>query len=363
MTLKQYKAIIDCYKDFYSEDVLSIDYMSGILKNALETKEEDVSPEDLDRIKSIYSNGIGFIIHYPELTLTNDHGKQYKVYDVYVETEYPYMDVSLGRATYTMNEIQSGYIHSHVHTGYFKSLSSFCTGNANTPVNQLRSYIKNHYFSSIEDFKYKITSLIIAVERMIRIESLAGGPYTKFEYVGKADTSTPISITPTSDIVYLNNKNREALIKFINYYLSLHLDTFYYDGKCYQLNATDEEFIDRVTNAAFTYRKVLNHSAWFEQIDAINGLYYKRLNINNNPDTHDGDTVNWSFKGEYPKIKIIGDSIKVKHVIILKRCYISFIYNLLLQIINGIYATNKYNCCPRTRAYKIKIGAFAYLRG
>lgn len=362
MTLKQYKAIIDCYKDFYSEDVLSIDYMSDILKAALEAKEEDVSSEDLDSIKSIYSNGIGFIIHYPELTLTNDYGKQYKVYDVYVETEYPYMDVSLGRTTYTVNEIQSGYKHSHVHTGYFRSMSSFCTGNDDTPVNQLRSYIKNHYFGSIEDFKYKITSLIIAVERMIRIESLAGGPYTKFEYVGKANTSTPISITPISSALYLNDRHRKALIKFINYYLSLHLDTFYYDGKCYQLNATDEEFIDRVTNAAFTYRKVLNDYAWFERIDAINGLYYEKLNINDNPDVYDGETANWSFKGEYPKIKIIGDSIKVEHVTILKRCFISFIYSLLLQIINGIYATDKYNCCPRTRAYKIKIGAFAYLR-
>ncbi len=362
MTLKQYKAIIDCYKDFYSEDILSIDYMSNTLKAALEAKEEDVPPKDLDRIKSISAGGIGFIIHYPELTLTNDNGKQYKIYDVYVETEYPYMDVSLGRATYTVNEVQSGYIHSHVHTGYFRSLSSFCTGNDDTPINQLRSYIRNRYFSSIEDFKYKITSLIIAVERMIRIESLAGGPYTKFEYVGKVNTSTPISIIPTSEEFYLNDRNRKAWIKFINYYLSLHLDTFYYDGKCYQLNATDEEFIDRITNAAFTYKKVLNNPVWFEQIDSINGLYYARLNINNNIDVHEGETVNWSFKGECPKIKIIGNSIKVEHVTILKRCYIYFIYNLLLQIINGIYATDKYNCCPRTRAHKIKVGTFEYLR-
>lgn len=361
MTLKQYKAIIDCYKDFYSEDVLSIDYMSNTLKAALEAKEEDVPPEDLNRIKSISAEGIGFIIHYPELTLTNDYGKQYKIYDVYVETEYPYMDVSLGRTTYTINEIQSGYIHSHVHTGYFKSLSTFCTGDSDTPVNQLKDYIRYRVFNNIEDFNYKITSFIIAVERMIKIESLAGVPYTKFDNVGKASTSVPISLTPITDTLYLNSRHRKALTKFVNYYLSLHLDTFYYDGKCYQLNATDEEFIDRVTNAAFTYKRVLSDPSWFEQIDSINGLYYKRLNINDNPDVHGGETVNWSFKGEYPKIRIIGTSIKVEHVTILKRCYIYFIYNLLLQIINGIYATDKYNCCPRTRAHKIKVGTFKYL--
>ena len=361
MTLKQYKAIIDCYKDFYSEDVLSIDYMSNTLKAALEAKEEDVPPEDLNRIKSISAEGIGFIIHYPELTLTNDYGKQYKIYDVYVETEYPYMDVSLGRTTYTINEVQSGYIHSHVHTGYFKSLSTFCTGNSDTPVNQLKDYIRYRVFNNIEDFNYKITSFIIAVERMIKIESLAGVPYTKFDNVGKVSTSVPISLTPITDTLYLNSRHRKALTKFVNYYLSLHLDTFYYDGKCYQLNATDEEFIDRVTNAAFTYKGVLSDPSWFEQIDSINGLYYKRLNINDNPDVHEGETVNWSFKGEYPKIRIIGTSIKVEHVTILKRCYISFIYTILLQIINGIYATDKYNCCPRTRAHKIKVGTFEYL--
>ena len=59
MTLEQYKAIIDCYKDFYTQDEMSSGYMSSTLKEALESKEEDVSHKDVERTNNIDINAIG----------------------------------------------------------------------------------------------------------------------------------------------------------------------------------------------------------------------------------------------------------------------------------------------------------------
>lgn len=354
MTLEQYKTIINAYLDFYPDDRVDIQIDNANLKQALDddTDGKEVSKDTLDYINNSNFDLLNIITYYPSLTLTNDSGKQYTVYDIYVQTTFPEFTVYMGRTTYNTDEIKVGYRHSHIGRGNFIDISIFCTGDNYTPINKMKSKYSIGRYGNFETF---IQSFIIEVERMIRIESNAGGPYITFNEVGKNSVNTPlrVKLLPESYIDNLRDKN--IFLKFIDYYCSLRLDDFYYDGRNWQLAATDTEFIKRVTKVAKTWKKTANANI-YQSINIIHGLYYtptsnRRFNV------RDGKMVNWTFKGEYPRIKIInkggGDDIKRDTIVDMN--LISTLYSFLLNLINGVYANqDKYKDSIHSRAYKIK---------
>ena len=354
MTLEQYKTIINAYLDFYPDDRVDIQTNNAILKQALEDDADgkEVSQDTLDYINKGNFDLLNIITYYPSLTLTNDSGKQYTVYDIYVQTIFPEFIVSMGRTTYSTEEIKVGYRHSHINRGRFTYISDFCTGSNDTPINRLKSkYISGEY----GNFETFIQSFIIEVERMIKIESNAGGPYITFNKVGKNSVNIPlrVKLLPESYIDNLGTKN--IFLKFIDYYCSLRLDDFYYDGRNWQLAATDAEFIKRVTKVAKTWKKTANANI-YQSINIIHGLYYLPTS-NGHYNVRDGEMVNWKFKGEYPRIKIInkggGDDIKRDTIVDIN--LISTLYSFMLNLINGVYANqDKYKDSIHSRAYKIK---------
>lgn len=350
MTLEQYKTTINAYLDFYPDD--RVDIQTGdIVKQALADDAEgnEVSKVTLDYISNCKFSLLNIITYYPSLTLTNDSGKQYTVYGIYVKTAFPEFTVSMGRTIYNTDEIKVGYRHSHISRGNFTNISSFCTGNRDTPINKMVSKYYNDTYGNFETF---IQSFIIEVERMIRIESNAGGPYITFNEVGKTSVNIPlrVKLLPES---YLRDKN--IFLKFIDYYCSLRLDDFYYDGRNWQLAATDTEFIKRVTKVAKTWRKTVNANI-YQSINIIHGLYYTPIS-NGHYNVRDGEMVCWKFKGEYPRIKIINksDGNDVKSDTIVNIDLISILYSFMLNLINGVYANqDKYKDSIHSRAYKIK---------
>lgn len=354
MTLEQYKTIINAYLDFYPDDRVDIQTDSASLKQALADDAEgnEVSKDTLDYISNYRFNLLNIITYYPSLTLTNDSGKQYTVYGIYVETAFPEFIVFMGRTIYNTDEIKVGYRHSHISKGNFTHISSFCRGNRDTPINKMVSKYHNDTYGNFETF---IQSFIIEVERMIRIESNAGGPYITFNEVGKTSVNTPlrVKLLPESYIDNLGGKN--IFLKFIDYYCSLRLDDFYYDGRNWQLADTDTEFIKRVTKVAKTWKKTANANI-YQSINIIHGLYYAPT-FNGHYNVRDGEMAYWKFKGEHPRIKIINksDGNDVKSDTIVNIDSISILYSFMLNLINGVYANqDKYKDSIHSRAYKIK---------
>lgn len=350
MTLEQYKTIINIYLDFYPDDRVDIQLNNTIIKQALADDAEgnEVSKDTLDYISNCRYGLLNIITYYPSLTLTNDSEKQYTVYGIYVKTSFPEFTVYMGRTTYNTDEIKVGYRHSHISKGNFTDISSFCTGNNDTPINKIKSKYSIGRYGNFETF---IQSFIIEVERMIRIESNAGGPYITFNEVGKASVNTPlrVKLLPESYI------DKNIFLKFIDYYCSLRLDDFYYDGRNWQLADTDAEFIRRVTKVAKTWKKTANADI-YQSINIIHGLYYAPTS-NGYYDIRDGERVYWKFKGEYPRIKIInkGGGNDVKSDTIVNIDLISILYSFMLNLINGVYANqDKYKDSIHSRAYKIK---------
>lgn len=354
MTLEQYKTIINAYLDFYPDDRVDIQPNNTIIKQALNDDAEgnEVSKDTLEYISSCRYNSLNIITYYPSLTLINDSGKQYTVYGIYVETAFPEFTVSMGRTTYNTDEIKVGYRHSHIGRGRFTDISGFCTGGDDTPINRLKSkYISGEY----GNFETFIQSFIIEVERMIKIESNAGGPYITFNEVGKTSANIPLRVRLLPEANIVDSRNKNIFLKFIDYYCSLRLDDFYYDGRNWQLADTDTEFIKRVTKVAKTWRKTVNADI-YQNVNIIHGLYYKPTH-NSRFNAKAGEMVNWKFKGEYPRIKIINkdDNDDTKSDTIVDINLISILYSFLLNLINGVYANqDKYKDSIHSRAYKIK---------
>lgn len=354
MTLEQYKTIINAYLDFYPDDRVDIQLNDTIIKQALNDDAEgnEVSKDTLDYISSCRYNSLNIITYYPSLTLTNDSGKQYTVYGIYVKTAFPEFIVFMGRTIYNTDEIKVGYRHSHISRSYFTEISDFCTGGNDTPINKMASkYMRNEY----GNFETFIQSFIIEVERMIRIESNAGGPYITFNEVGKTSVNTPLRVKLFPRGYTGNLRNKDIFLKFIDYYCSLRLDDFYYDGRNWQLADTDTEFIKRVTKVAKTWKKTANANI-YQNINIIHGLYYAPTS-NGRYSVRDGEMVYWTFKGEHPRIKIInkgnGDDIKRDTIVDIN--LISTLYSFMLNLINGVYANqDKYKDSIHSRAYKIK---------
>lgn len=358
MTFEQYKIIQETYLDFYPDENLDIYIPCAALQRAFDSEALNlpVNKEDLVKIKES-SSAMRITVYYPEITVTNEHGLSHTITDVYVEADFPVFNIYLGRTSYTQDEINSGYIHSHVPPNNFDQLQNFCTGNSQTAVNQLEWKIKQASKENLsaEAFSLLIQSYIIEIERMIKTESLEGGPYIKMSNIEKHTNSQPLFITPTKGS-YLIPK----LVDFIDYYCSLRLDNFYYDGKCWQMEGTDADFINRVTTVAKSYKPIKNQRSFFQNAYLINGLYYTESHKKRRLRCH---LTNWAFKGEYKPLKILSDSTEGTPIRIVQSNYLDIIYGTLLHIINSAYANiSKHRDSFYSRAYQIKTQFFKTMR-
>lgn len=350
MDLKSYRTIIECFRDFYPEDRIDLHISNSILKRVVESGFQD-NPNDLELQSLDASDNAMYVrIHYPSITITNEHGKQHTILDVYVQHTFPKFVMTLGRTTYTQDEINVGYIHSHVRRGGFCSLNDFCLGNSNTPINLIRQKIASKNYN---DFNTLVTSYIIESERTLRTESIAGVPYVEMRaiVVGSREYM-PISIEPKN-----NTLVSHALIKrvkdLISFYIRQGLDEFYYDGSSWQLKATDAEFIKRVTKVAKLYKMTANYPRMYFPVVYKSGLYYKQGGSTGY--SLDRTRTDYTFKGKLLDVKIVRrDKDDFERTEIVNPTILNVVYWFLINFINGVYASDKYKDCLHSRAVKIK---------
>lgn len=366
MTFEQYKIIKDAYLDFYPDDRIDIAYCDGTLTRAfdLDAAGKPIDEETENKIKRL-GYGLKVIIYLPEITVTSEDGKQsHTIYDVYVSITFPSMLIELGRTTYTMDEVSVGYIHSHVPRGNFMFMERFCTGSSSTPINVIINKILYNRYS---DFSLLIQSFIITTERMLKVESASGGPYIYMNTIGSSINPVPINVKliPGLNFDFLTSKTRNKVADFIEYYCSLNLDKFYYDGRSWQLDASDAEFITRVTKVAKTFRNFKDKSLWHWQDNIFfsSGLYYeKKKSMYTVPD---GCNTNWIFKNKRIPIKVIDNSdIHAIPVTILRRTVLDILYTFLINFVNSYYAnTEIHKDSLYSRAHKIKAALIRKIRG
>lgn len=365
MTVQQYSIIINAFLDFFPDDRIDIQYtpyFPELEKYIADYSEGKEIPENiLQQINNLGVGAVQIITYYPSITLTNENGNTHTITDVYVKTSLPELDIYLTRTSYTQAEVNVGYTHSHVPSRHMGDFALFCTGSPDTIINRIKSNVITQVSYSninkerfdINNFTNAVTAFIIEEQRILDVESLDGIPHIKMSLISNGSNETiPISVEIKHYISLYSayGRNRSDIANFIKYYLSLQLDDFIYDGRCWQLDCSDAEFISRVTRVAKTCKYVYKKEALFEDVIVKDGLYYEKSRNNNslrNSETH------WTFKGNKLPIKIIGKQETLHYKRILKRPIINYLYELLLNLINGIYASRKFKDCMHSRIYKI----------
>lgn len=368
MTFEEAITIVNTVLDFYPDERLDLHVCSSMQE--LLDKEADgeaLSEEEKSLIENEY-NVMYAIVYHPKITITNKYGATHKITDVYTRMTFPHFGLQLARTSFSPEEVASGYVHSHVQKGDFFNMHSFCLGNSSTPVNVISSRIEallsqpDHSSQEhLDQLSLNVEALLVEVERALKVESKDGGPYIFFSDIVKDKKPQPyFCSTEYAAYEVSSTSKKEKLAELIKYYCSLGLDTFYFDGKSWQLDATDAEFVVRLTNAAKAM-KSMRAAKYYNLKYYVNGLFYDTAYTLKN--VIQGKHSSWQFKGQLQELHInYTDERQLMPVSVLKNYYISGVYAFLINYINAFYANpSKDNIL--SRGHKIATSLIRALRG
>lgn len=182
---------------FYSYTIRGIINEFGISTLPVSTKllkectEEEVRNffNNLNNCIDQISKVINIYIYFPEVKITNEYDKYRYIHDLYVKVPIKYSGTlagkfKLSRSSYSIEELKSNYMHSHVSTipTYdFSQFQSCCLGSG-----PIRNTINN----LIIDFDENIWNLFcLELSKYVETESIEGVPYHRLEGVTNNSTT------------------------------------------------------------------------------------------------------------------------------------------------------------------------------
>lgn len=132
---------------------------------------ENYFPDRYDTVED------GFIIYFPEITITSSYGKTRNLTDIYIKVTFHGLSgndiVVLGtRMSATIAEIKSQYCHSHIRRDGLQEWAKVCFGEF--------SWRNEDLLSSLELF-------LINLERFLETESTFTNPYATISSIGNYD--------------------------------------------------------------------------------------------------------------------------------------------------------------------------------
>lgn len=193
------------------------DYYDYILST---TNSENVLTILGSAYSSVFDNFINYfqykiVIHFPEVTVTNENNKSINIQDLYSKVNINGLGCLCGvplfhRATYPYIQMVRGYMHSHINgiaTDHMFTSSCLGSGPINRTINSLRM--------GSEEGLWKL--YCIEIEKYVHVESLHGGPYHRLEGVTGSRTTKLHPEIRVSTLFTIDNHNiefREFLINF-----------------------------------------------------------------------------------------------------------------------------------------------------
>lgn len=226
------------------------------------------------------------IIHYPEIIITNGHNK-HKITDLYVRLNTRSRNTDMfihtwiygRRSSKTLEEIYSGYEHSHLlGAPYYTYFEKFCTGSG--PINNI---IGNSCdFSTVEEWKY----LLLVLDNYLKWESISGVPYRRIDNIYSTEVSSSI------DSSYVNYLIKNIKLKNLNFKIS--------DS---DITIIPDENIETILFP------IIKDNGWQSLLcyKTQEGKYVSKnkTNLENKYKYLDGKQLNFIFKGEEIKFKIL----------------------------------------------------------
>ena len=198
------------------------------------------------------------LVWWPTVTVTNENDRSVVIKDLYakigltIDGKIPYENhgFQLTRATFSMEQFLSGYIHSHIPRYSFRAnrppaFDSPCLGRG--PINSTILTLKNN--------SDELTWMLFCEElaRYVTVESLTGIPYFKMEEIGSTHLLNGYSQYDNNSRItdFCDNEGEfiQKLKGFTLWYLQHGHLTFNFDENRFQSGMSYYDFMIDISNA------------------------------------------------------------------------------------------------------------------
>lgn len=370
--------VYEVFKNFFGEEYVDLQtrsieefkelfdttkYLFGI--EASDAEHYDCPDESLTNINYDYETlPSNILVWWPEVTVTNEHNKSVKIQDLYakiplnmegrIPLEMP--GFTMTRTTYNTLQFSSGYMHSHLPSFSPERESSYarfsepCLGRG--PIRNTIIDLK----STNEEALWMLFCQELA--QYVTVESLAGGPYRKLEFIGldrrrtvpcEYQTRTPkdiLEILEHSIVAEEIGRIKEILSNFMEYYVSLSpLPISYIQGK-YICTWSFYDYLVNVSNAFIDWINqhgnmgdvdILTRTSCIKTVECGEDGFYDTGRAIGRHGIVDGVEI-LKFKGESKRLHVLADDeADPSCATILDPGIANFIINRIFNIINYHY--------------------------
>lgn len=212
---------------------------------------------DQFKFPTIASSSVGceIIIHYNELTITNELNNSHKIHDLFVKVVFDVKGCLIGtftinRSTFTDIEIKSNYLHSHCcryPLSNIKEFSTTCLGNG--PIVHTCVTLNQKFDLDI------INLFCIELDKYLHVESLKGGPYRKIEHLCDESIWKEITQFESFDNEHDIRNILTYFKHFIIYVIENNVLNFVILSNHYELGMSFKETVKNLTNALVRFNE------------------------------------------------------------------------------------------------------------
>jgi hypothetical protein len=245
--------------------------------------------------------------------------------------------------TFTKVLYESNYTHSHLPSGSLSHGKAYfqrpCLGEG--PIGTTCIILRN------ENNENMWRLFCVELARYVTVESIAGVPYYRMEYIGRNNSNNEIIFSDTScrissEISFII---KEAIRNLIN----RKVFTFKYVNNTYNFAANDASLIRLISNEFITiYNKRFNNKELSTNLNElirakilIKAVFYKGCFTEENSNRHSSCSpstdVLFTFKNIPVKMRIIDTDTTIEPVYILNVKYINVAIRNILEFINYNY--------------------------
>ena len=230
-------------EEFFTEE--KVDFQNLLSFEGFKTiveEENGVSPY-------LFDPAVTVLIYYPEITITNEYNRSTVIKDVYIKLNVDYSgklinSFYINRATYTIKEYTSNYVHSHAprldksNPTMFRTM---CLGSG--PIIRTIANLQNKFNKDFWEL------FCFELHKYLQVESLSGGPYIRLENIGTNNSSNYYNYGLTYIDSYDTNLfTKEQLKDFYKYVINSKKLIFNYSNEQYDIGLNNINYIVLISN-------------------------------------------------------------------------------------------------------------------
>jgi hypothetical protein len=314
-------------------------------------KDKDICIKKFIAVNSI---SVYIIVYFPKITVTNEFDESIDIEEVYIRVPINLngrmnSSFEIIRTKYSYIQYESGYMHSHAHSGISKTSRdwrSMCLGSG--PLVTTTHTLKNTYDLDI----WRL--FCIELDEYLKVESVAGVPYIRMNRVGNNDNLYNYNITDNGyyNIQYTIHNCSYLFKDFLKFFIQKICSNDYYFSfrdKDIHLAISNEQFAIIISRYFIEYcncmRKITDInidsiiSCFMVKVQRdVSGTlkYYRQTNPRSHTNESLSDIKALTFKGQgkYVKIDAKAETSQNKEIYLLNPELVSQVLNYLLKVIN-----------------------------